>query len=144
LGAVPNGTASLGHRCPPKRPGLAHEVPDGLDRDERHAGAKPHAREGARSSVARSNGETGRSGAGAACTAVRNAGGPPVLATNGIRTLTAVQTRRMIEVLRFVDGLAADVVRRRAGLVAENADHVLLFSEDHLRRLVAEFVRFYN
>src|SRR5437867_7212086 len=30
-------------------------------------------------------------------------------------------TRRMIEVLRFVVGLAADVVRRRAGLVAENA-----------------------
>src|SRR3989442_13716819 len=27
----------------------------------------------------------------------------------------------MIEVLRFVVGLAADVVRRRAGLVAENA-----------------------
>ena len=75
---------------------------------------------------------------------MRNAGGPPVLDTNGIRTLTAVQTRRMIEVLRFVVGLAADVVRRRAGLVAENADHVLLFSEDHLRRLVAEFVRFYN
>ena len=56
---------------------------------------------------------------------MRNAGGPPVLDTNGIRTLTAVQTRRMIEVLRFVVGLAADVVRRRAGLVAE-------------------FVRFYN
>src|SRR5438552_4460194 len=30
-------------------------------------------------------------------------------------------TRRMIEVLRFVVGLAADVVRRRTGLVAENA-----------------------
>src|SRR5713101_3205825 len=30
-------------------------------------------------------------------------------------------TRRMIDVLRFVVGLAADVVRRRAGLVAENA-----------------------
>src|SRR5206468_12965956 len=71
LGVVPNGTVSLRHRGPPKRPGLAQEVPDGLDRDERHAGAKPHAREGARSSVARSNGETGRSGAGAACTAWR-------------------------------------------------------------------------
>ncbi len=45
----------------------------------------------------------------------------PVLATNAIRTLTAVTTRRMIEVLRFVVGVAADVVRRRAGLVAENA-----------------------
>ena len=29
--------------------------------------------------------------------------------------------RRMIDVLRFVVGLAADVVRRHAGLVAENA-----------------------
>src|SRR5260221_14571569 len=29
--------------------------------------------------------------------------------------------RRMIDVFRFVVGLAADVVRRRAGLVAENA-----------------------
>ena len=60
----------------------------------------------------------------------------------------------MIDLLRFVSGLAADLVRRRVELVAENAllrQQLIVAKRKlggrvrwHLRRIVTEYVRFYN